>query len=76
MVVDQPSVYNTIIGRPSLNKMKAITSTYHLKMKFPIEEGVREVRRDQGHLESAPLTISNVGSRKKVNPKVYQSRIW
>jgi hypothetical protein len=69
LVVSQPSIYNAIIGSPSLNKMKAIMSIYHLKMKFPTEEGVGEVRGDQGPLESAPLTNSNVGSKKEGEPK-------
>jgi hypothetical protein len=30
-----------------LNKLKAATSTYHLMMKFQIEERVGEVRGDQ-----------------------------
>lgn len=47
LVVDYPSAYNATIGRPTLNKMKAITFTYHLLMPFPIEEGVVEVRGDQ-----------------------------
>jgi hypothetical protein len=47
LVIDRPSAYNAIVGRPSLNKLKAVTSTYHLMMKFPTEGGVREVRGDQ-----------------------------
>nr|POF25448.1 transposon ty3-i gag-pol polyprotein [Quercus suber] len=47
LVVDCPSSYNVIIGRPSLNKWKAFTSTYCLKVKFPTENGVSEVRGDQ-----------------------------
>lgn len=46
LVVGCPSVYNAIIGRPTLNKMKAVTSTYHLLMRFLTEEGVREVKGD------------------------------
>ena len=47
LVVDSPSSYNVIIGRPILNRWKAAISTYCLKMKFPTEQGVREIRRDQ-----------------------------
>jgi hypothetical protein len=37
LVVDRPSAYNAIIGRPTLNKLRATTSTYHIMMKFPNE---------------------------------------
>ena len=46
LVVDCPSSYNAIIGRPTLNRWKAATSTYCLKVKFPTNDGVGEVRRD------------------------------
>lgn len=46
LVVDCPSAYNAIMGRPTLNKMKVITFTYHLLTCFPTKEGVREVRGD------------------------------
>ncbi|XP_050256497.1 uncharacterized protein LOC126701998 [Quercus robur] len=42
-----PSSYNVIIGRPTLNHWKAATSTYCLKVKFPIENSVGEVKEDQ-----------------------------
>ena len=47
LVVDCPSAYNVIIGRPTLNKLKAITSTYHLLVRFLTEHGIRELRGDQ-----------------------------
>ncbi|XP_075661354.1 uncharacterized protein LOC142631143 [Castanea sativa] len=47
LVVDCPSSYNVIIGRPTLNRWKAATSTYCLKVKFPTEDGVDEVKGDQ-----------------------------
>ena len=47
IVVDCPSPYNAILGRPTLGGIRAITSTYHLKMKFPTSAGVGEVRGDQ-----------------------------
>ncbi|XP_075650016.1 uncharacterized protein LOC142620544 [Castanea sativa] len=47
LVVDCPSSYNVIIGRPTLNRWKAATSTYCLKVKFPTKDGVGEVKGDQ-----------------------------
>jgi hypothetical protein len=46
LVVDHPSAYDAIVGRPTLNKLGAITSTHHLKMKFPTNNGVREIKED------------------------------
>ena len=45
LVVDSPSSYN--VGRPTLNRWKVVTSTYCLKVKFPTEWGIREIRGDQ-----------------------------
>ena len=47
LVVDCPSSYNVIIGRPTLNRWKVATSTYCLKVKFPTDNGVGEVKGDQ-----------------------------
>ena len=47
LVVDCPTSYNVIIGRPTLNKWKVATSTYCLKVKFPIDNGIGEVKGDQ-----------------------------
>ena len=47
LVVDCPSSYNVIIGRPTLNRWKAATSTYCLKVKFPTNNEVGEVKGDQ-----------------------------
>ena len=43
LVVDCSSSYNAIIGRPTLNNWKAVTSTYHLSIKFPTEYRVGQV---------------------------------
>ena len=47
LVVDCSSAYNAILGWPTLNSWKAITSTYHLMIKFSTEYRVGEVRGDQ-----------------------------
>ncbi|XP_020221030.1 uncharacterized protein LOC109803766 [Cajanus cajan] len=39
VVVNANTSYNILLGRPSLNKLRAIVSTPHLTMKFPLEEG-------------------------------------
>ncbi|XP_073035264.1 uncharacterized protein [Primulina eburnea] len=46
-VVDSPSSYNIILGRPAMNEFTAVASTYHQKIKFPVRAWVGEVRRDQ-----------------------------
>ena len=47
LVVDCSSAYNAILERPTLNSWKAITSTYHLMIKFPIDYGVGELLGNQ-----------------------------
>ena len=47
LAVDCSSAYNAILGRPTLNSWKVVTSTYYLMIKFPTEYGVGEVRGDQ-----------------------------
>ena len=47
LVVDAPSAYNMLLGRPSLNAIKAIPSAYHMMIKFPSVSGVGMVRGDQ-----------------------------
>ena len=46
LVVDCSSFYNAIIEKPTLNNWKAVTSTYHLLVKFPTEYRVGEVQGD------------------------------
>jgi hypothetical protein len=47
LVVDCPSAYNVIIGRLTLNKLRVVTSTYHLLIHFPTEHGIGELKGDQ-----------------------------
>ena len=47
LIVDAPSAYNMLLGRPSLNSIKAIPSAYHMIVKFPTVNGVGTVRGDQ-----------------------------
>ena len=47
LMVDCSSAYNAILGRPTLNLWKTVTSTYHLMIKFPTDYGVGELRGNQ-----------------------------
>ena len=47
LIVDYSSSYNAISGRPTLNNWKAVTSTYHLLVKFPMEYGIGQAQGDQ-----------------------------
>lgn len=47
LVLGTPLVYNAILGRPTLNCLRAVTSTYHLIIKFPTPVGVGELRGNQ-----------------------------
>ena len=47
LVVDCSFAYNAILGRPTLNSWKTVTSIYHLMIKFPTDYGVGELRGNQ-----------------------------
>ena len=47
LVVDCLSFYNAIIGRPTLNSWKTVTSTYHLSVKFLTKYGIGQMQGDQ-----------------------------
>ena len=46
-VVDYPSPYKAILGHPTLGGTRAITSIYHLKLKFPTLTRIGKVKGDQ-----------------------------
>jgi len=39
LIIDAPTSYNILLGRPSLNTLGAVISTPHLAMKFPAPSG-------------------------------------
>ncbi|XP_038704656.1 uncharacterized protein LOC120014086 [Tripterygium wilfordii] len=46
-IVDSPSAYNAILGRPWLHAIRAVPSTYHQILRYPTNNGVREILGDQ-----------------------------
>ena len=65
LLVDQPSAYNAIIGRPTLNALRVVVSIYHLAMKFPIEDLVGEVRGDQAESRQCYAMSTRVAKKRK-----------
>ena len=47
LIVNYLSSYNVFLGRPTLNSLKALTSTYCLKVKFPTPYEIGEIVGDQ-----------------------------
>ncbi|GAU35488.1 hypothetical protein TSUD_384430 [Trifolium subterraneum] len=51
LVVDCPSLYNCLIGRPTLAELFAVSSTIHLKLKYYTKDG--QVATINGDIEAA-----------------------
>ena len=48
IVVNASSTYNLLLGRPSLNRLGAVASTRHMKMRLPsLDGGVITIKYDQ-----------------------------
>ncbi|KAK3020180.1 hypothetical protein RJ639_046988 [Escallonia herrerae] len=67
VVVKVPSAYNAILGRPALNQLQVVVSTYHLKMKFPTEHGIGEVKGDQTIARQCYVTSFRPKKAKKLD---------
>ncbi|CAL8988522.1 unnamed protein product, partial [Prunus brigantina] len=47
LIIDCPTAYNVILGRPAMAEMKVFISTHMLLLKFPTPYGTGTVRGDQ-----------------------------
>ncbi len=47
LVVDCLLAYSISIGRPTLNNLRVVTSTYYLLVRFLTEHGIGELKGDQ-----------------------------
>ena len=65
LVVNAPSAYNILLGRPTLNRIRAVPSTRHMKVKLPSMEGVLvTIRSDQK--EAKKWYKNNLKNRRSV----------
>nr|XP_027082689.1 uncharacterized protein LOC113705025 [Coffea arabica] len=75
VIVKADSPYNLLLGRPTLNVLRAVYSTYHLSFKFLTPAGVAEVSSDVcaarecylATLQAASPSTSEVGTEKRSN---------
>ncbi|KAL0413329.1 UNVERIFIED_CONTAM: hypothetical protein Sradi_1534600 [Sesamum radiatum] len=64
LVVDIPSAYYVILGRQILNAFRAIISTYHMKIKFPVVRGVDEAQADALHTRKCYVEVIKRGKKR------------
>ena len=75
VVVEAPSAYNVILGRPTLNQARAVVSTYSLVVKFPTPQGTGILRGDQATARSYYVTslrknaITKVFGVEEIDPR-------
>lgn len=69
LIIDVPSSYNVIFGRPILNSLHAIVSTFHIKLKFPVQGKVGEFKGDQYQSQKCWVELVRVAN------KVYLKRL-
>ncbi|XP_075515468.1 uncharacterized protein LOC142550117 [Primulina tabacum] len=61
-VVDSPSSYNIILGRPAMNELKAVASTYNQKIKFLVGARIR-ADPSKTRREGKNVRVDEVGGR-------------
>ncbi|XP_074588097.1 uncharacterized protein LOC141843999 [Curcuma longa] len=64
VVVDAPSSYNVILGRPALSAFQAVVSTFYQKIKFPVADQVGMVRGDQGTARGCYVDVVQAGRKR------------
>ncbi|GMN60403.1 hypothetical protein TIFTF001_029494 [Ficus carica] len=70
LVVDRPLVNNIILGKPTLNALKAVVSTYHLAMKFPTSNGDEVFRGNQERARKCYMEDVSKLCRKAPQPAI------
>ncbi|XP_009388053.2 uncharacterized protein LOC103974878 [Musa acuminata AAA Group] len=74
LVVDLPTAYNAILGRPTLNKVRVIVSTYYQTIKFPTRAGVGEVTGSPRESRRCYLTVVSLGKRARTEAPLEDPR--
>ena len=74
-IVDAPSTYNILLGRPSLNAIRAIPSAYHMVIKFSTTNGVGMVCGNQRVARECLLSINETkNGRQRLHGRARHAR--
>ncbi|XP_062093881.1 uncharacterized protein LOC133799907 [Humulus lupulus] len=68
LVVDSPSAYNVILGRPWIHEMEAVPSTYHQVLRFPTKWGVTEIKVQQKDSNMSGIDPEVIVHKLQVDP--------
>uniref|UniRef100_A0A804K7V3 Peptidase A2 domain-containing protein n=1 Tax=Musa acuminata subsp. malaccensis TaxID=214687 RepID=A0A804K7V3_MUSAM len=74
LVIDLPAAYNAILGRLTLNKIRAVVSTYYQTVKFPTHAGTGEVAGSPRESRRCYLTAVSLHKRARVEPPLADPR--
>ena len=71
IVVNTFFPYTIILSRPWIHAMGVVSSTLHMKVKFPTEDGIVMVRGDQQVTQHCLVTVNNheIKLKEQVEPK-------
>lgn len=75
-VVESPSSYNIILVRSAMSAFRAVTSTYHQKIKFPVGSRVGEVKGDQPSSRKCYDETVRVERRERELGKGVKCSVW
>ncbi|XP_024028425.1 uncharacterized protein LOC112093706 [Morus notabilis] len=90
VVIKGGSQYNAVIGRPTLQALRATTSIYHQKVKFPTPNGERDIKSNQYEARVAysdalceydqpgrqESRVVYQGAIKDIDPRVQEEAAW
>ncbi|XP_065017249.1 uncharacterized protein LOC135643811 [Musa acuminata AAA Group] len=74
LVIDLPAAYNAILGRPTLNKIRAVILTYYQTVKFPTHAGIGEIAGSPRESRRCYLTVVSLPKKVRIEQPLADPR--